>query len=145
MTADYGSAEQYARQWVAERHPNAPQLDAEGIVVAATDWLGNTFRVGEQVMYCIGAGRGQMMAIGEVVKIDSERTTRGFLRHATPEETPDVIRDDERWVWDDLPYDDVRVMVRTLRTSGRFREEPRSKPAWVNPMNITALPAVVNS
>lgn len=139
------SPEQYARRWVAEHAPKAPQRDAEGVVVAATDWLGNTFTLGEPVMYCIGAGRGQMMAVGEVIKIVSEAKQRSYMRPAEEGETPATTNSDGGWVWDDLDYDDVRVLVRTLRTSGRYDNDPRSKPAWVNPMNITALPAVVNT
>jgi hypothetical protein len=94
--------------------------------LSAVDWLGNTFRLGERVMYCIGAGRGQMMAVGTVKQI---RALDGL-----------------RWHWDretntrsQIPHTTVEVQVLTEKTSGGWNNKERSKPAWVNPMNITAL------
>lgn len=78
--------------------------------VSATDWLGNRFRVGEMVMYCVGAGRGQLMAIGRVLQIQIDA------------------------------YDNIKVQVLTEKTSGRWNNTQRTRPAWVNPMNITAIP-----
>lgn len=129
--------------------PHSPEFDANGKPVSAVDWLGNRFSVGDQVMYCISAGRGQMMAIGEVIQIKSEVRQNRSYRKAEPGEEPDLAE------WASLTgmvhpgrvsvftdYDDVTVQVRTLKTSGHWDNGERSKPAWVNPMNITALPAV---
>lgn len=40
--------------------PAHPELAPEGHVASAVDWRGNRFRIGDTVMYCIGASRGQM-------------------------------------------------------------------------------------
>ena len=126
------------------QYPAHPELAPEGHVVSAVDWRGNRFRIGDTVMYCIGAGRGQMMALGTVVQIRSEEKTRREGRRAEPGETPTRILDwhdpPVPWVDFDVPYDDVTVQVLTETTSGRWNNETRSKPAWVNPMNITAMP-----
>lgn len=127
-----------------EHHPSAPVTDESGTVVAATDWLGNTFRLGEQVAYCIAAGHGQMMAIGEVVKIESETREGWDYELAAEGDEVAYVDTDRNLSYKRVPSDDVRVrvQVRTLRTSGSWNNEKRSKPAWVNPMNITALPLV---
>jgi hypothetical protein len=93
------------------KNPTNPEYDGNECV-AATDWLGNRFRVGEVVMYCVGAGRGQMMAIGRVLKIDYDATR---------------------------PYDSFKIQVLTEKTSGNWNNEKRTRPAFVNPMNITAI------
>lgn len=92
------------------------------IAQSAVDWLGNRFAVGEKVIYCIGAGRGQMMAIGKVIQI-----------RARVSQTWD--RDSREMV----PVWDVQVQVITERTSGHWDNSARTKPAWVNPMNITSV------
>lgn len=98
-------------------HPSAPVFDTDGACVGATDWRGNRFRVGDKVMYCIGAGRGQVMAIGEVLQME----------HKTVK-------------WGDRTRDEFRVQVLTEATSGSWGNEKRTRPAWVNEMNITAIP-----
>lgn len=85
-------------------------------LVAATDWLGRRFTVGDTVMYCISASRGSLMAIGKVVKMEIWKTGG----------------------WSALDY--VRVQVLTMKTSGQWDNEVRTRAAWVNPMNITAIP-----
>jgi hypothetical protein len=125
------------------QHPTAPELDAAGEVIAATDWLGNRFTVGDLVMYCIGAGRGQMMAVGRVLKIRSEVKFRHSSREAREGEAHTRLLHyydpPKRWVDEQLPYDDITVQVITGRTSGLWGNGQRSRPAWVNPMNVTAL------
>ncbi len=93
-------------------------------VLSAVDWLGHTFKVGERVMYCIGAGRGQMMALGTVQQIRAKPGKHWDL------ETRRYV---EEGVFD------VEVQVLTEKTSGHWGNKERSKPAWVNPMNITAI------
>lgn len=128
------------------QHPTAPELDAAGEVVAAKDWLGNRFAVGYSVMYCIGAGRGQMMAIGRVLKIRNEVKHRTITHEAAEGEAHTRVSTWEdpprRWVDVEVPYDDVTVQVLTERTSGHWGNGARSRPAWVNPMNVTALAVV---
>ncbi len=114
------------------QHPTAPELDAAGEVIAATDWLGNSFTVGDLVMYCIGAGRGQMMAIGRVLKMKTETKKRYAGR-------------DENGVQLYAPYDDITVQVFTYRTSGAWDNGQRTRPAWINPMNVTAITGLVGS
>jgi hypothetical protein len=125
------------------RHPTDPGFAADGSVVSAVDWLGNRFQVGDMVMYCIGAGRGQMMAHGRVLAITSEQKT--WLQHRVAEEGEEPTRVLD---WRDppvaiveyrVPYDDIKVQVLTERTSGRWDNEKRMRPAWPNPMNITAI------
>jgi|ERR1044072_3788263 len=130
------------------QHPHSPEYDGD-TVVSAVDWLGNRFAVGDTVMYCISAGRGQMMALGEVVQIQNEVRQTRELRDPEPGEEPDWIPyarpglepgPGKVSVW--VPWDLVTVQVRTLKTSGHWNNEKRTKPAWVNPMNITALKSV---
>ncbi len=102
-------------------HPRDPEFNEDGDCCAATDWLGQRFAVGDRVMYCVGAGRGQMMAIGRVVKIEA---------------TPGRVWDNEVCAYGYR----FRVQVLTERTSGCWNNKRRSRPAWVNEMNITALP-----
>ena len=108
------------------RHPSDPIRGPDGEVVSAVDWLGNRFSVGERVLYCVGAGRGQLMAYGNVLKIFADKQ---------------VLWDhDKRCHYDG---EAVRVQVLTERTSSDWGEEwsgRRSRPAMVNPLNITALP-----
>lgn len=98
---------------------------------SAVDWLGNTFSLGDKVMYCIGAGRGQMMAIGTVRQIRSREVTLYGWNPETRERMSE-------------PGVEVEVQVLTEKTSGHWDNEGRSKPAWVNPMNITALAELPN-
>ena len=91
------------------KNPSNPEYE-DGVCVAATDWRGNRFCVGDMVMYCIGAGRGQMMAEGRVLQIRTNTS-----------------------------YPEIEIQVLTERTSGLWNNEKRTRPAWVNPMNITAV------
>lgn len=100
-------------------------------VLSAVDWLGNTFEVGGKVMYCIGAGRGQMMAIGAVRQIRSKEVTLHRWNHETRERYTE-------------PGIEIEVQVLTEKTSGHWGNQERTKPAWVNPMNITALADLTN-
>jgi hypothetical protein len=97
------------------------EYDAYGAIASAKDWRGNRVYVGDKVMYCIGAGRGQMMAIGTLLEIRIDErpyTDYGGQRHV------------ERI---------IKTKVLTEATSGLWNNASRSKPAQVNPMNITAL------
>lgn len=149
------TSEDYVRQWVAERAPRMPGYDAEGTgtVTSAVDWQGNRFHVGETVMYCIGAGRGQMMAIGTVLLIKAEKVGRRFARLPRDGDPLDKIHfhwnyavkkydQDKPFVWDEVEYDEITVQVLTSKTSGRWDNKQRTRPAWVNPMNITAIAQV---
>lgn len=108
-------------------HPHSVGYDQDGNPVSAVDWLGNRFHVGDKVMYCIGAGRGQMMAVGTLLKIE-------VATHVSP-----IYRDGQlRREWEE-----VTCQVLTSRTSGQWNNKARTKPAWVNPMNITALPVTL--
>jgi hypothetical protein len=98
--------------------------DEFGKIVSAKDWLGNTVRVGEKVLYCIAAGRGQMMAIGTLLEINI--VEREYGDWCDPS-----IKHVER---------ELKTKVLTEKTSGQWNNEKRTKPANVNPMNITALP-----
>lgn len=127
------------------RHPSRPEYDNDGTVIAATDWRGNRFAVGDTVLYCISAGRGQMMAEGVVVQIQSERRVHRVRRLARDGETATysfTLSSGGLWegVEEETFFDDVTVQVHTKATSGRWDNQARSKPAWVNPMNITAIP-----
>lgn len=104
-------------------------------VLSAIDWLGHQFRVGDNVMYCIGAGRGQMMAIGEVKAIRA--TEKQELKSWDWEAQPDGRSKCVNEVWED--YWDIEVQVLTTKTSGAWDNTKRTRPAWVNPMNITAF------
>lgn len=124
--------------------PSAPSYDADGAVCSARDWLGHVFHVGDRVIYCIGAGRGQMMAIGTVMAMKATQRSTYAFRQAGDDEEPDHINPYQdpptRWMKVPITYYDVRVLVKTHKTSGRWDNGPRERPAWVNPMNITALP-----
>lgn len=103
-------------------------------VISAEDWLGHRFSVGETVMYCISAGRGQMMAIGVVQQIRARTYDQGFWtwEGEYPDRTRFYTKTGERT--------DVEVQILTSGTSGNYDNKARTRPAWVNPMNITALP-----
>lgn len=126
---------------MSKQAPHSAEFDAHGNCVSAVDWLGNRFHVGEKVMYCISAGRGQMMAFGEVLKIQAPVKLRNTRVECDPDD-PDAIpypNDQTRFYKKIVvPYEDIKVQIRTLKTSGRWDNDERSKPAWVNPMNITA-------
>lgn len=129
-----------------QQYPSEVELDADGEPVSAEDWLGNRFGVGDLVMYCISAGRGQMMAIGRVQKLrvaGTSKKTRRLTEKAAAlsyEERWKLPRD-EQWETVDVPQHlwVVEVQVLTDRTSGRWSNERRTRPAWVNEMNITAV------
>ncbi len=126
-------------------NPSDPELDDDGTCLSAVDWLGNRFRVGDTVMYCVAAGRGQMMAFGVVRAMKAHRRTRTESRPAEPGETPThvylskVTGQEFRSVHWTVPYHEITVQVLTSRTSGAWNNEQRTRPAWVNPMNITAV------
>lgn len=125
--------------------PHSPMYSGS-TVISAVDWLGNRFLVGDKVIYCISAGRGQLMAIGEVIAITVERYMKRTEVEAEPDE-PDALNrpwlEPDRWFRIiKVPSDEVKVQVRTLKTSGKWDNAERKKPAWVNPQNITALQAV---
>lgn len=114
-------------------HPSSPTFsdtpvwdanDKRTDVLSAVDWLGNRFKVGDQVLYCIAAGRGQMMALGEVRAIRAWEN----MRKDWDRETREYIAGFE-----------VEVQVVTQRTSGSWNNKQRTRPAWVNPMNITSM------
>ncbi len=108
------------------KHPPFPVFrPGSGELVAARDWLGNTFAVGDVVLYCVGADRGQMMAVGRVVKLEIPEL--GYDAQRAIDSGREVRRE-------------VCVQVLTAKTSGHWGNGPRTRPAWVNPMNITALP-----
>lgn len=104
--------------------PHSIEYDESGEPVSAVDWLGRRFSVGDTVMYCIGAGRGQMLAFGEVKKL---RLKTVF---------------DWNQARQRIEQDSVEVQVLTTKTSGHWNNEKRTRPAWVNEMNISALPIV---
>ena len=103
--------------------------------VGALDWLGHSFMVGDEVMYCIGAGRGQMMAIGTVQAMRGEQQRRLVSWDWEEKDGQRTRRIND--VYED--YWEVEVQVLTQKTSGAWSNKERSKPAWVNPMNITSL------
>lgn len=104
----------------------SPIRNDAGEVVSALDWLGNRFSVGDTVLYCVGAGRGQLMAYGKVLKI------RACARTKWDPEVRDVVH-----------FEDITVSVLTERTSGEWDNGKRSRPGSVNPLNITALPVLI--
>lgn len=112
--------------------------DQDGNLLALTDWLGRTYRVGDRVMYCIGAGRGQMMAIGRILKFREEPDWRWRYRDPEPGEEPNwnFAGSKVRYREDYIEYG---VQVLTERTSGHYDNEQRTRPAWVNIMNITVV------
>jgi hypothetical protein len=99
-------------------------------VTSAVDWLGQRFTVGGKVLYCIGAGRGQVMAIGEVRLIRARETYNYTWVEATR------TRSDTPTGWE------IEVQVLTEKTSGAWSNKKRTKPAWVNAINVTALPVM---
>ena len=124
------------------RHPSKPGFDGD-TCVSAVDWLGNRFCVGDTVIYCVGAGRGQMMAIGVVQKMRSKPRVSPAGRRAEPGETPTRYLDWHEppmpWIHYEHHWDEVEVQVLTAGTSGAYDNAKRGRPAWVNAMNITAL------
>ncbi len=127
------------------RHPSDPEFDEYETCLSAVDWLGNRFRVGDTVLYCVAAGRGQMMAVGVVRALKAHHRTRTESRPAEPGETPTrvylspVTGEEFRSVHWTVPYHEITVQVLTTRTSGAWDNKQRTRPAWVNPMNITAV------
>lgn len=107
-------------------------------ILSAEDWLGNRFAIGDTVMYCIGAGHGQMMALGVVQQIRAIERQR--LRSWEWQDEPNGYKRRINEVWDN--YWDAEVQVLTTRTSGSYGNKQRTRPAWVNPMNITAVKGV---
>lgn len=119
-------------------YPINPMIESEtddgktAVISSAQDWRGNRFAVGDVVMYCIGAGRGQMMAVGEVLEIKGERKTRQTW-------TGERDADGRAIYTEPVPYWDITVKVLTHQTSGSWDNGKRTRPAWVNPMNITSI------
>lgn len=125
------------------RHPSKPESDANGKCIAALDWRGNRFAVGDKVLYCISAGRSQLMAVGIVVQIKAAVAYRNVHQPCDADDPEaETGRDGSCYRRISVPYDEVTVQVRTLKTSGRWDNTERSKPAWVNPANITAITPV---
>ncbi len=132
------------------RHaPHSPDINEQGKCLSAVDWRGNRFHVGEEVMYCIGAGRGQMMAIGVVLQIKVTQRHRNVSQPCDSDDPDAFTRQwfepGEYFKWVQVPFDEVTVQVRTLKTSGRWDNEERTKPAWINPMNVTTMRSVDKS
>jgi hypothetical protein len=88
---------------------------AGGTLVGGTDWNSNPYAEGDWVLYAVGAGRGQAVAYGKILKI--------ILKNNTHSNTH-------------LEY---KVQVQTYMTSAKWGNASRTRPAYVNPMNITAL------
>lgn len=109
-----------------KQYPSEATFDANGEPIYAEDWLGNRFGIGQTVMYCIGAGRGQMMAIGTVQKMRVQQNRYAYNPQPV-QPTKDTV---------------IEVQVLTEMTSGHWDNGPRTKPAWVNEMNITAVPGL---
>lgn len=124
------------------RQPGEPAIrDNDGTLLALTDWRGNTYRIGDTVMYCISAGRGQMMAEGRIVQFREEPAWRWNLRTPEPGDEPNYhTHGGTPYIRQREDYVVYGVQVLTSRTSGRWNNEARTRPAWVNEMNITALP-----
>lgn len=131
-------------------YPADPEFDAEGNCISALDWRGNRFHVGETVMYCIGAGRGQRMAIGQVLEMQAEPRKTKTERLIRPGETPTRTYET---TWEKTPrlielieveehYHDFKIKVLTEETSGEWDGEKRTRPAWPQPVNMTAIPQV---
>lgn len=107
-------------------HPHSPIRNEDGEIVSAVDWLGNRFSVGEYVIYAVGAGRGQLMAYGKVLKIIGEKKT---------------LWDHEKM--EHYEGEAISVQVLTEQTSSDWGGEwsgKRKRPAMINPLNVTALP-----
>ena|SRR5688572_21249110 len=128
----------------APTDPHVNPNDPKGTCYSARDWLGNRFHVGETVLYCIGAGRGQMMALGEVLQISAKAKVARDGVWVTENDDYDRSWDHQgvmRYIkYVEKPYIEVTVQVRTHKTSGAWDNKSRTRPAWVNPMNITAIP-----
>lgn len=125
--------------------PSHPERNDSGEIIAARDWLGNRFAVGERVIYCIHSGDTQKMAVGVVEKIESIRTRERLgWRLTPPGEQPDKTMTIDGASVDfskvRVPYEELRVAVLTLRTSDTWHDRQRTKAAWVKPNNITAIP-----
>lgn len=122
-------------------HPRALVTDEEGLV-GGIDWLGNAFRIGDLVMYCISAGRGQMMAVGEVVAIRAKPVTEWANQDEYAEwHAGTRTRENYRPRYEIVDAV-VEVQVLTAKTSGSWDNKARTRPAWVNSMNITSMKGV---
>lgn len=125
--------------------PHTPIRDENGTITAATDWLGNTFRVGQRVLYAIHDGDSQQMALGTVIKIVSEgdRQVYGF-RLAEAGEEADFVNEinDEKHHWVRVPQttENLAVSVKTEQTSNTWDNRKRTRATWVKSSNITAFP-----
>lgn len=118
-------------------HPKALVTD-EGLV-GGIDWLGHEFRIGDLVMYCISAGRGQMMAVGEVRAIRAKPVTEWINQDEYAEWRAGTrAREDYRPRYEIVDAL-VEVQVLTHKTSGSWDNKVRTRPAWVNSMNITSM------
>lgn len=97
--------------------PDQPEFNGDGVIVSAVDWLGNRFRIGDQVLYCITQGSGGLMAYGTVVEI----ADAGHAR-----------------------FDMLTVKVRTLGTASEWKHRAgeRRHATWVNAYNVTAVPGM---
>lgn len=105
-------------------------------LVQVTDWLGNQVRVGDKVMYCIGAGHGQMMAMGKVKAMRGRELSRLSSWDWEKDESTGRFRriNEVR-----ENYWEIEIQVLTEKTSGAWDNKKRTRPAWVNPMNVTSM------
>jgi hypothetical protein len=113
------------------RYDTQPTHRTDGL--SAVDWLGRRFHLNDRVMYCIGAGRGQVMAIGTIQQIRAQRR----MQYQRDPETGWPVSPRVELGYE---FSEIEVQVLTEKTSGHYDNTTRTKPAWVNPMNITALP-----
>lgn len=144
--------------------PNNPRRDAAGQIIAATDWLGNEFKLGDRVLYCISAGRGQQMAIGIVKEMTAEiredrskitilgdsympkpaNVYHGHNEYGKPCLREYYIKDvgwqPETWIVYGT-YELVQVKVQRIAASG-YEGIEKKAARFVNSMNITSLDAL---
>lgn len=109
--------------------PSGPVFDTEtGECVAARDWYGNMFGVGDMVVYSVGNGNSTEIAFGRVVSMKSEH----YERSRTGRKLRDGS-DEYRSAWD-------KVTVRVLTEKSSGRGSARTRPTEVKAMNITWVP-----
>ncbi len=143
--------------------PINPVRDSNGVVVEATDWLGNQVRVGEKVIYCISAGRGQQMAIGVLLELrpilveDESKITifgdnygpipaspnYGWRRHQPGEPHWGSFWDHQaqqrRTTWIKFEtYEYCETKVQRVAASG-YEKLTKKDARFVNEMNVMAL------
>lgn len=122
-------------------HPRALVTDEEGLV-GGIDWLGKEFRIGDLVMYCISAGRGQMMAVGEVKAIRAKPYTEWVNQDEFAEYHAGTRARENYRPRYEITDALVEVQVLTAKTSGSWDNKARTRAAWVNSMNITSMKGI---